>query len=247
MFFVKKEKKIATSPAAPRNDNEGVLFKKIATSSAAPRNNRFKQSGRSMIEMLGVLAIIGILSVGGIVGYTKAVEKHKIDQTMQQMNIIVNNMRTAFLARGGDHPYADFGPDKGMNSAGMRAAIALGVFPEEMLGQVISVPYYTSRISTTQARGGGSGYGSGSGSVVTKNVIDWILDGSIDIPVVQNAYRGEVYIISEDDGETFSVIFEGLPKDVAVALGSANWGAGDASALQEVYLLGGEEKEDEGE
>ena len=27
------------------------------------------QSGRSMIEMLGVLAIIGVLSVGGIAGY----------------------------------------------------------------------------------------------------------------------------------------------------------------------------------
>ena len=29
-------------------------------------------SGRSMIEMLGVLAIIGVLSVGGIAGYSKA-------------------------------------------------------------------------------------------------------------------------------------------------------------------------------
>ena len=28
--------------------------------------------GRSMIEMLGVLAIIGVLSVGGIAGYSKA-------------------------------------------------------------------------------------------------------------------------------------------------------------------------------
>lgn len=223
MFFVKKEKKIATSPAAPRND----IHHLATTSPAAPRNNRFKQSGRSMIEMLGVLAIIGVLSVGGIVGYTKAVEKHKIDQTMQQMSIIVNNMRTAFLTRGGDHPYADFGPDKGMNSAGMRAAIAMGVFPEEMLGQIITVPLMV------REKVGSS--------------FSWVTDGDTDIPVVQNAYRGEVYIISEDDGESFSVIFEGLPKDVAVALGSANWGAGDASALQEVYLLGGEEKEGEGE
>lgn len=30
------------------------------------------ESGRSMIEMLGVLAIIGVLSVGGIAGYSKA-------------------------------------------------------------------------------------------------------------------------------------------------------------------------------
>ena len=31
-----------------------------------------EQSGRSMVEMLGVLAIIGVLSVGGISGYSKA-------------------------------------------------------------------------------------------------------------------------------------------------------------------------------
>lgn len=32
------------------------------------------EKGRSMIEMLGVLAIIGVLSVGGIAGYSKAME-----------------------------------------------------------------------------------------------------------------------------------------------------------------------------
>ena len=38
--------------------------------------NRNTQSGRSMIEMLGVLAIIGVLSVGGISGYSKAMAKY---------------------------------------------------------------------------------------------------------------------------------------------------------------------------
>ena len=35
------------------------------------------QSGRSMVEMLGVLAIIGVLSVGGIAGYTLSMRKHR--------------------------------------------------------------------------------------------------------------------------------------------------------------------------
>lgn len=35
----------------------------------------FNQSGRSMIEMLGVLAIIAVLSVGGIAGYSKAMQQ----------------------------------------------------------------------------------------------------------------------------------------------------------------------------
>ncbi len=38
------------------------------------------ENGRSMIEMLGVLAIIGVLSVGGIAGYSKAMEKFKINK-----------------------------------------------------------------------------------------------------------------------------------------------------------------------
>ena len=32
-------------------------------------NKKASQSGRSMIEMPGVLAIVGILSAGGIAGY----------------------------------------------------------------------------------------------------------------------------------------------------------------------------------
>ena len=34
------------------------------------------QSGRSMVEMLGVLAIIGVLSVGGISGYYHVIDEH---------------------------------------------------------------------------------------------------------------------------------------------------------------------------
>ena len=38
------------------------------------------ESGRSMVEMLGVLAIIGVLSVGGIAGYTMAMNKHRANE-----------------------------------------------------------------------------------------------------------------------------------------------------------------------
>ena len=43
------------------------------------------ESGRSMVEMLGVLAIIGVLSIGGIAGYTMAMNKY-------QANEIVNTI-----------------------------------------------------------------------------------------------------------------------------------------------------------
>ncbi len=45
--------------------------------------------GRSMIEMLGVLAIIGVLSVGGIAGYSKAMEKWKINKTIGEYSMLI--------------------------------------------------------------------------------------------------------------------------------------------------------------
>ena len=48
--------------------------------------------GRSMIEMLGVLAIIGVLSVGGIAGYSKAMEQYKINKTIEQYNYFIFGM-----------------------------------------------------------------------------------------------------------------------------------------------------------
>lgn len=41
-----------------------------------------EEKGRSMVEMLGVLAIIGVLSAGGLVGYSKAMFRHKVNQTI---------------------------------------------------------------------------------------------------------------------------------------------------------------------
>ena len=54
------------------------------------------QCGRSMIEMLGVLAIVGVLSVGGIAGYSKAMEKFKINKTIDQVSQIATNIRTLY-------------------------------------------------------------------------------------------------------------------------------------------------------
>ena len=41
------------------------------------------QNGRSMIEMLGVLAIIGVLSIGGLAGYTMAMNRHKANVLLE--------------------------------------------------------------------------------------------------------------------------------------------------------------------
>ena len=48
--------------------------------------------GRSMVEMLGVLAIIGVLSVGAIAGYSKAMSKYKLNKQAEQISWLLNAM-----------------------------------------------------------------------------------------------------------------------------------------------------------
>ena len=51
------------------------------------------ERGRSMIEMLGVLAIVGILSVGGIAGYSKAMRKYKYMKLAEELNLFIINVQ----------------------------------------------------------------------------------------------------------------------------------------------------------
>ena len=47
-----------------------------------PEDDRRVESGRSMVEMLGVLAVIGVLSVGSIAGYRYAMNKHYANELL---------------------------------------------------------------------------------------------------------------------------------------------------------------------
>ena len=63
---------------------------KFATLSNLDHRVKFENdsvcTGRSMVEMLGVLAIIGVLSVGAIAGYSKAMMKYKLNKMVDQYN-----------------------------------------------------------------------------------------------------------------------------------------------------------------
>ena len=54
-------------------------------------NGYFKQknaeTGRSMVEILGVLAVIGVLSIGGIYGYTFAMDKYRANDIVYEVNL----------------------------------------------------------------------------------------------------------------------------------------------------------------
>ena len=59
------------------------------------------QSGRSMVEMLGVLAIIGVLSVGGIAGYSLSMRRHRANGVVDLMSkyalVVYNNCQQKLL------------------------------------------------------------------------------------------------------------------------------------------------------
>ncbi len=81
---------------------------------------RVNESGRSMIEMLGVLAIIGVLSVGGIAGYSKAMNKFKTNQVADNVSMLVANIKTL---------YAQQKTYTGLNNT---SAVSMGVVPDEL-------------------------------------------------------------------------------------------------------------------
>ena len=81
-------------------------------------------SGRSMVEMLGVLAIIGVLSVGAIAGYSKAMLKYKLNKQAEQLNTIFN---TAALYAG------KITIDNTITNNITSTFISLGAVPKEMI------------------------------------------------------------------------------------------------------------------
>ncbi len=66
-----------------------------------------KENGRSMIEMLGVLAIVGVLSVGGIAGYSKAMNKYRVNKTIEQITLIAGNVRAFFAPQKNYQDFSD--------------------------------------------------------------------------------------------------------------------------------------------
>lgn len=84
------------------------------------------QKGRSMVEMLGVLAIIGVLSVGGISGYSKAMAKFKLTKAQDQISMLLMNIRTAF---------ATSPSYKGLDNA---TAVAFAIAPGDMYAGSLS-------------------------------------------------------------------------------------------------------------
>ena len=82
-------------------------------------------AGRSMVEMLGVLAIIGVLSVGAIAGYSKAMNKYKLNKQAEQISSILDYVNIHM---------GEFKRSKTSISANMIPILTkLNIIPKEMI------------------------------------------------------------------------------------------------------------------
>ena len=85
------------------------------------------ENGRSMVEMLGVLAIIGVLSVGAIAGYSKAMMKYKLNKQAEQLNTVINAV--ARNIHGFDNLKGSYDANQYITSY----FIKMGELPKEMI------------------------------------------------------------------------------------------------------------------
>ena len=69
-----------------------------------------EESGRSMVEMLGVLAIIGVLSVGGIAGYVTAMNRYQANEILEGASLRIM-MALTQLTQGADMTTVRMAPE----------------------------------------------------------------------------------------------------------------------------------------
>ena len=69
----------------------------------------YSESGRSLVEMLGVLAIMGILTIGGIAGFNYAMNKQRANATVNYVNQLAV-LGTGQMLAGGTPKLLDY-PD----------------------------------------------------------------------------------------------------------------------------------------
>ncbi len=61
------------------------------------------ETGRSMVEMLGVLAIIGVLSIGGIAGYTMAMNRYRVNEILDMASKYATILQTSYESYKATH------------------------------------------------------------------------------------------------------------------------------------------------
>lgn len=88
------------------------------------KNDKYNsQFGRSMVEMLGVLAVVGVLSIGGIAGYLKASQMLRTSKLKDDLSHLIANIRTVYFTQDN---YANISAEN---------VISVGIVPDHMISE----------------------------------------------------------------------------------------------------------------
>ena len=178
------------------------------------------ENGRSMIEMLGVLAIIGVLSVGGIAGYSKAMSKYRTNKMIDQATMLITNIRTMFAQQ---QSYA------GLNNS---RAVNLALVPEEM---IVNPGQDIKDNGTRKLRNVFSGDVEIKNSAIDEDDKNTPASGEGENATPAYASQG-----------AFRVTFYGISRDACIQVATSDWGAGSSSGLvgMHIWNAGTEKKDD---
>ena len=153
------------------------------------------QKGRSMVEMLGVLAIIGVLSVGGISGYSKAMAKFKLTKAQDQISMLLMNIRTAFAT---SPSYS------GLNNG---TAVTFAIAPGDMYGKSTASITDSMTVSHLNNAFGGHAHVFACDETGTSYTCS---DGGTSTSITTDQF--------------FAIVMTGLGREACVSLASSDWG-----------------------
>ena len=199
------------------------------------KNNEF---GRSMIEMLSVLAIVGILSVGSISGYTNAMLKYRVNKLSYQTLEIIVNIRNLYLR------------EKSYSGIDLDLLSKLGVIPSDMykrpgfVSQIFNA--FNGNVKVFESKNGDDrilAFEVYNTNITTKGCIalatqDWGTDptsgftglfigsGDVTAPMMENIILGSPSNMNEGIF-TVGIHEHNIPLDVAEATLACNCGPGD--------------------
>jgi len=178
-------------------------------------SKKVQQNGRSMIEMLGVLAIIGVLSVGGIAGYSKAMMKYRINKSIEQISLISQNVRSFFASQ---RNYSGLDSTNSSNSNGLSLIKKAKLVPDEMIDEDNSI----EDIDLGSTHHIFNPFGGG--------VVLWNDNKGTTVENCGNA------ALCSEAIKYFQIIYFRLPQEACVELATQDWG-GSAMGLQNMQVF----------
>ena len=104
-----------------KSESIGVTKDESTPNNQVQNDKVRKFAGRSMVEMLGVLAIIGVLSIGGLAGFKIAMSYYRANETIHDVMLRAVNVQTRANYRnftGSEFSFSDMGAYKTKNTLG---------------------------------------------------------------------------------------------------------------------------------